>query len=394
MLVGDKRLIYLDYNATTPLDPQVFEAMLPVFSEIFGNPSSIHQIGRRARVLLDEARERAASVLGCKPSEIIFTSGGTESNNLAIFGIARLFKSRGRHIVISSVEHHSVLNCCEYLAGQEGFDVSYLPVNSEGMVDPEDVKRRLRKDTILVSVMAANNEIGTLQPVREIGAICRERGIVFHTDAAQWFGKEEFGGIDELNADLVTLCAHKIYGPKGAALLYVRSPLKPSPIIFGGRHENELRAGTENLAAIVGLVRAMELFLKPPVFRRDRLEPLAERLINLIGRLPDATFRGALKARDRLCNTVAFTVDGVDSAVIIAALDIEGICVSSGSACSSGALEPSHVIAAICGEGSARSLIRFSLGRETVLEDIERVESVLPEIIRRALRATSGAGRR
>lgn len=384
-----KTTIYLDYNATTPLAPEVFGAMRPFFQEIFGNPSSIHQIGRRARVFLDEFREKAAAILSCKPSEIIFTSGGTESNNLAIFGIARLLKNRGRHIITSAIEHHSVLNCCEYLAEQEGFDITYLPVSPEGKVNPDDVKSAIKKETILVSIMAANNEIGALQPIREIGAICRERGIIFHTDAAQWFGKEPFNNIEELNADVVTICAHKIYGPKGAALIYIRSPLKPQPLIMGGKHENELRAGTENLAAIAGLVKAMELFIKPPVFNRQKLEPLSNRLISLVKNIPAVKFRGPSSPEERLCNTVAFTIDGIDSAVILAALDIEGICASSGSACSSGALEPSHVIAALGSPQNARSLIRFSLGRETTEADIDRVESVLPDIISRAIRLTS-----
>lgn len=378
-----KPVIYFDYNATTPLDERVFEEMRPFFLQTYGNPSSIHQIGRQARVHLDEARERAAKTLGCKPVEIVFTSGGTESNNLAIFGIARLLKNKGNHIITSSIEHHAVLNCCEYLAKYEGFELTYLPVDNEGRVNPDDVKRAIRKETILVSVMAANNEIGTIQPITEIGAICRQTGVVFHTDAAQWFGKEPFEKIDDLNADLVSICAHKIHGPKGAGLLYIRSPLKPRPIIFGGKHENELRAGTENLPAIIGLVKAMELFIKPPVFSREKLEPLAQKIISLIEKLPNATFRGSYK--NRLCNTVAFTVNGVDSAVILAGLDIEGICASSGSACSSGALEPSHVIEALGSPENARSLVRFSLGRENTPEEVDYLESVLPGIVSRAV---------
>jgi len=265
------RTVYFDYNATTPLDPHVREAMLPYLGEIWGNPSSVHRVGRQARALLDEARDRAAAVLSCKPSEIIFTSGGTESNNLAIFGAARSLRSKGRHIITSAVEHHAVLNCCEYLAKNEGFELTVLPVQPDGTVTLDALKNALRSDTILVSIMAANNEIGCVQPVAELGALCREKGVLFHTDAVQWFGKEPFENIGQFNAELVSLCAHKIHGPKGAGLLFAESPLRPGPILFGGGHENERRAGTENLASIIGLVEALERFVKEPVFSREQL---------------------------------------------------------------------------------------------------------------------------
>jgi cysteine desulfurase len=218
--------IYFDYNATTPLDPQVRAAMLPFLEEIWGNPSSVHQIGRRARALLDDARDRCAAVLGSKGSEVIFTSGGTESSNLAIFGTARLLREKGRHLITSSIEHHAVLHGFNYLERHEGFTVTRLPVDATGRVSVDDLRRALRPDTTLVSVMAANNETGTLQPVAELGALCRERGIIFHTDAVQWFGKEPFADIHQFNADLVSICAHKFHGPKGAGALYIRSPLR------------------------------------------------------------------------------------------------------------------------------------------------------------------------
>ena len=223
------RTIYFDYNATTPLDPAVRDAMLPFLGEIWGNPSSVHHVGRQARALLDDARDRAAKFLGAKPSEIIFTSGGTESNNLAIFGTARLLKPKGRHLITSTIEHHAVLHCFDYLEKKEGFEVTRLPVDSDGRVSPDDLKKAIRPDTILVSVMAANNEIGTIQPVAELGAICRERGIVFHTDAVQWFGKEPFENIGQFNADLVSVCAHKFHGPKGrrTALRQISAPSRP-----------------------------------------------------------------------------------------------------------------------------------------------------------------------
>ena len=258
--------IYLDYNATTPLDPAVRAAMLPFLDEIWGNPSSVHHVGRRARALLDEARDRAAKVLGAKPSEIIFTSGGTESNNLAILGTARSLKTKGKHLITSVIEHPAVLQCFDYLEKNDGFSITKLPVNVEGRVSVDDLKRAIRSDTVLVSVMAANNEIGTIQPVAELGAVCRERGIVFHTDAVQWFGKEPFDNIGQFNADLVSLCAHKFHGPKGAGMLFIKSPLHPDPILFGGGHENERRAGTENLPAISGFIVALENFVIVPVF--------------------------------------------------------------------------------------------------------------------------------
>jgi len=377
------RTVYFDYNATTPLDPQVREAMLPFLGDIWGNPSSVHHVGRRARALLDDARDRAAGVLRCKPSEVIFTSGGTESANLAIFGTARLLKEKGRHLITSAVEHHAVLHSCEYLVRKEGFEVTHLPVDANGRVSPESLAKAFRPDTILVSVMSANNEIGTVQPVAELGAMCRERGVRFHTDAVQWFGKEPFSDIHHFNADLVSVCAHKIHGPKGAGALFIRSPLHPDSVLFGGGHENERRAGTENLAGIIGLVEAMERFVRQPVFGRDKLLPLSDRLCRLLEGLEGVR---VLASRDaRLANTVSFVVEGSDSIALLAGLDIEGICASSGSACSAGSLEPSHVVKALgVGPDLTNSLVRFSIGRETTMEEIEYAEQVVPQVIRRA----------
>ena len=380
-----KPTVYFDYNATTPLDPHVREAMLPFLGEFFGNPSSVHHVGRQARALLDDARDRTATVLKCKPSEVIFTAGGTESVNLAIFGTARLLKSQGRHIVTSAIEHHAVLHCCDYLAKSEGFEVTHLTVDNDGKVSVASLQKALRPDTILVSIMAANNEIGTLQPVSELGAICRERGVKFHTDAVQWFGKERFDSVQQFNADLVSICGHKFHGPKGVGALFVRSPLLPDPILFGGGHENERRAGTENLAGIMGFVEALERFVRQPVFEADRLGPMTERLITLIDGLEGTEFVGS--RGQRLNNTAALVVRGADSISLLAGLDMEGICASSGSACSAGSLEPSHVIAALGVERELQnSLVRFSLGRETTMEELEYVERTLPEVIHRARR--------
>jgi cysteine desulfurase len=377
------RTVYFDYNATTPLDAAVREAMLPFLDGIFGNPSSVHHVGRRARSLLDDARDRAAKVLGAKPSEVVFTSGGTESNNLAIFGVARLLKPKGRHIITSVIEHHAVLHCVDYLAKTEGFEITRLPVSREGLVSPEDLKRTIRPDTILVSIMAANNEIGAIQPVAELGAICRERGVLFHTDAVQWFGKEPFQNIHQFNADLVSICAHKFHGPKGAGILFIKSPLLPDPLQFGGGHENERRAGTENLAAIIGCVEALERFVRQPVFDREKILPLSLRLIEMVQHIPGAELLG--DANHRLVNTVSFVVRGTDSIALLAGLDLEGICASSGSACTAGSVEPSHVILGLGLEKAlANSLVRFSLGRENTEEDVSFAERVVPAVIKRA----------
>ncbi len=377
------RTVYFDYNATTPLDQQVREAMQPFLTDTWGNPSSVHHVGRRARALLDDAHDRAGSVLGCKPSEVVFTSGGTESANLAILGTARAFKTKGRHLVTSAIEHHAVLNCFEYLQKREGFDTTYLPVDPEGRVSPDALEQALRPDTVLVSIMAANNEIGTIQPVAELGEICRRHGVKFHTDAVQWLGKEEFPGIHQFNADLVSICAHKIHGPKGSGALFIKSPLRPEPIILGGGHENERRAGTENLAAIVGLVEALERFTRPPVFSTEKLGPLTTRLLKDIDQIEGARFVGSRQCR--LANTVSFVVEEADSIALLAGLDIEGICASSGSACSAGSLEPSHVVKALgFDDRLSNALVRFSLGRESTTEEVEYVSGVLPAIIRRA----------
>jgi len=376
------RTIYFDYNATTRLDPAVREAMLPFLGDVWGNPSSVHHLGRKARALLDDARDRAAKFLGAKPSEIIFTSGGTESNNLAVLGTARLLKSKGKHLITSTVEHHAVLHCFDFLEAHEGFEVSRLPVNSQGRVSPDDLKHAIRHDTVLVSVMAANNEIGTIQPILELGAFCRERGVVFHTDAVQWFGKEPFQAISQFNADLVSICAHKFHGPKGAGLLWIKSPLQPFPILLGGSHENERRAGTENLAGIFGLVSALEKFVSPPVFDKPTLKPLIDKLISSIEKIDGCKL---VSPREHcLANTVSFVVEGADSIALLAGLDVEGIFASSGSACSAGSIEPSHVVVALGEKSTANSLVRFSLGRENSREDVDFVCSALPEIVKRS----------
>lgn len=385
------RTIYFDYNATTPLDPAVREAMLPFLGEIWGNPSSVHHIGRRARALLDDARDRCAKVLGAKPSEIIFTSGGTESNNLAIFGTARLLKPKGRHLITSAIEHHAVLHCCEYLAKKEGFELTVLPVDREGLVSPDALKQAIRPETILVSIMAANNEIGTVQPVSKLGSVCQESGVLFHTDAVQWFGKEPFASISQFNADLVSICAHKFHGPNGAGLLYLRSPLHPDPTHFGGAHENERRAGTENLPAIIGLTEALERFVCKPVFDSGNLLPLTLKLAEAVNAISGVQLVGS--SNQRLANTLSFVVPGSDSISLLAAFDLIGICASSGSACSAGSIEPSHVISALgFPRQTANALVRFSLGRESNDEEVVFVVNALPALIGRVQRAQQDRG--
>lgn len=374
--------IYLDYNATTPLDPGVREVLLQALDQDWGNPSSVHALGRKARARLDEARERLADLLGCQPNELIFTSGGTEANNLAVLGTARALRSRGRHLICSSVEHPAVLHAFQYLARYEGFVLTLLPVDALGRVDPEDLSRALRPETVLVSVMAANNETGTRQPISDLGRLCRSRGVLFHTDAVQWFGKTAFNGIGDLEADLVSLCAHKFHGPKGVGALYVRSPFHPHSLLLGGSHENERRAGTENLPNIVGLAEAAARFIRPPVFVDADLRPWRDRLASVLAGHPAVTLRGC--QREGLSNTLAFTVRGTDSIALLAALDLAGVCASSGSACASGSLEPSHVLRAMgVTPAEAGSLVRLSLGRDNTDAEVRRVGGLLPGLIDR-----------
>jgi cysteine desulfurase len=384
------RTLYFDYNSTTPLDPLVRAAMRPFLEAEFGNPSSVHHVGRRARAALDEARERTARVLACKPGEVMFTSGGTESNNAAILGAARLRRETGRHLITSAVEHHAVLNCFEHLHRREGFQLTLLPVDQAGRVDPSDLERAFRPDTALVSIMAANNETGTLQPVAELGRLCRQRGILFHTDAVQWFGKLPLKRVEEFNADLVSLCGHKLHGPKGVGALFIRSPLRLEPLLFGGPQEGEHRAGTENVAACVGLADALGRFISPPVFPPRQMENLTASLASLLRAVPGLEFRGALD--QRLPNTLALTVTGCDSSSMLAALDLEGICASSGSACSAGSVTPSHVLRAMgVSPTLASSFLRFSLGRDSEADQVALVAEALLRIVERIRRAGKSA---
>lgn len=375
------RRIYFDYNATTPLDGGVARAMA-LADTAWGNPSSIHALGRESRALLDDARYRLAALWRCRPSDVVFTGGGTEANNLALFGAVRALP-RGSRFAVSSIEHPAVLHAARDLARRDGFALEELPVDSAGQTRLEAVEAALRAGARLVSVMAANNEVGTVQPIGEIGRLCRSHGALFHTDAVQAFGKLPFDGLGPWEADLVTLCPHKFHGPRGAGALYTRSPMRFAPAQVGGAQENEKRAGTENLGAILGLVAACERFLAPPVFDPAPLFGWTRTLAAAAADLPGV--RVWSPQGGRLPNTVAFTVQGADALGLLANLDLAGVCASSGSACSAGSLEPSHVLTAMgAGRAEAASLVRLSLGRENTDDEVERVVSLLPEVVRRA----------
>ncbi len=378
------RRVYLDHNATTPLDSRVVEAMQPYLGECFGNASSPHYYGRQAQQALEASRALAAKMIGAKPDEIIFTSGGTESDNIALRGIA--YHKGSGHIITSSVEHHAVLRTCDALAG-EGFTVTFLPVDSRGVVDPDEVKRSIRRDTILISVMRANNETGVVEPIPEIGLIARERGIPFHCDAVQAMGKIPVD-VDSLHADLLSLSAHKIYGPKGTGALFVKKGTTLSPLITGGHHEKGLRAGTENVPAIVGFARALQIavdeldaYMTQVLHLRNKLES------NMLRDIDGITVHG--DGADRLPHTSCMGFAAVEAESILLHLDLKGIAASSGSACTTGEPEHSHVLTAMgVAPEIAQGTIRFSLGRENTEEEIEYAADVLKTAVNR-LRAIS-----
>jgi len=373
-------MIYLDYNATTPLAPEAFAAMRPFLEEHFGNPSSIHAAGREARAAIDDARDRLAQLLGVKPHEIIFTSGGTESDNLAVIGLARAQASRGKHVITCATEHHAVLHACEHLQKKEGFRVTWLPVDAGGRLEAKQVAEAMTPETTLVTIMCANNETGVLQPVHEIGPFCRERGVLFHSDAIQSFGKEplQAGGFDALS-----LAAHKFHGPKGAGLLYLRAGLSVERLQHGGTHENERRPGTENTAAIAGMARAAELACEKMETERSRQAALRERLWQgIFAAFPAAVRNG--NPRHSLANTLNVSFPGLEGESLLINLDLAGICASSGSACMVGSIVPSHVLLAMgVAPELARATVRFSLGKETTTGEIETTISRLPAIFSR-----------
>ncbi len=390
---GPMLRVYADHGATTLVDPRVVDAMLPFFSSKFGNASSVHQWGQEAREAVDVARERVAGAVGATPAEIVFTSGATESDNFAILGAAYANDAKGRHLVTSSVEHHAVLEPCRFLESR-GWEVTYLPVDRHGTVDPDDVRRAIRDDTVLVSVMHANNEIGTIEPVAEIGRRARERGVLMHTDAAQSTGLLSIN-VDDLSVDLLSMSAHKRYGPKGIGALYVRKGAKVSRIQHGGSHERNRRGGTENVPGIVGFGAAIEIALDSKEEEAARLERLRDRLIQSLRGIEGAHLNG--HPTRRLPGNVNFSFEGVDSESLLMALDFQGVAASSGSACTSGSLEPSHVLAAIGLPAEiAAGTVRLSLGRGNTEAEIDALAHVVPEVVgslRAATRRMSKAAR-
>ena len=380
--------IYLDHNATTPVRPEVYDAMEPFFRDRFGNASSIHRYGQEARSAVEEARSRVAGLVNARPGEIYFTSGGTESDNLALKGIAYTRRTHGRHIITTNIEHSAVLNSCGFLE-REGFEVTYLPVDEYGRIDPGQVADALTDHTILISIMHANNEIGTVQPVDEIGRIARDKGAYFHTDAVQSAGKLPVD-VEAMHADLLSLSGHKIYGPKGVGAIYIRKGVEIEPTAHGGHHENDVRSGTENTVGIVGLGKAAELAAEE---REGEFRHLSEMRDALEARIrfeiEDVRING--HPERRLPGTLNVSFPGAEGESLIMSLDLAGIAVSSGSACTSGTIEPSHVLLAL-GQDPRTALgsIRFSFGRDNTMRDVDYVMSRLPGIVSR-LRDVSAA---
>jgi cysteine desulfurase len=381
-------MIYLDYNATTPLAPEARAAMAPYFETHFGNPSSIHQAGRAARAAIDDSRDRVAQVLGAKPHEIIFTGGGTESDNLAVIGLARNRRPQGKHLVTTRTEHHAVLQAFEFLEKHEGYEVTWLGVNHEGRICLTELEAALRPDTTLVSIMSANNETGTLQPVREAAALCRSRGVLFHCDAIQSFGKEPVCTSD---FDALSLASHKFHGPKGAGILYLKSGISIDSLQQGGAHENQRRPGTENVAAIVGTAKAVELAGRVSREEQQRQARLRDLLWEQIAAAdPSALLNGSRK--HRLSNTLNVSFPGLDGESLLMNLDLAGICASSGSACMVGSILPSHVLLAMgVPQEVARATVRFSLGKDTTHEEIVTAGARVETILRRHRQRTTGA---
>ncbi len=378
--MGSSRFIYLDHAATTAVDPRVVEAMLPYFASVYGNPSSPYRFAERARKALEQARAKVADILGARPSEIVFTSCGTESDNLALRGVALANRGRGKHLITTPIEHHAVLHTCEQLAREFGFRVTYVPVDSFGMVDPDAIGRAITPETVLISVMFANNEVGTIEPIAEIGRIARARGIPFHTDAVQ-AGSSLNLHVDELNVDLMALSGHKFYAPKGVGVLYVREGTRLLPTQTGGGQERHLRAGTENVPYIVSLAKALEMAYDDLDSEVPRLTALRDRLIEgVLERIPDAYLTG--HPVQRLPNSASFVFAGIEGESILLQLDLAGVAASSGSACTSGSEGPSHVLTALGLEASlARGSLRLTLGRENTAADVDYVLEALPGIV-------------
>jgi cysteine desulfurase len=392
-------MIYLDYNATTPLCETAREGMEPYFSKNFGNASSIHRAGRNARAAVDNARDKIAALIKAKPNEIVFTGGGTESCNLAVLGLARtrsdanspeckihVGAANSGHIICEKTEHHAVLHAVEHLEKHEGFEVTWLDTSHDGVVDLDQLAKSIRPETRLVSIMTANNETGVIQPIKEISKICRERGVLLHSDCVQAFGKID---IDMSLVDAASFAAHKFYGPKGVGFLFLRGGLSLQPVLFGGAHENQRRPGTENVPAIAGMAAAAEFVLANQHAEQDRLLKLRDELWNLISQnVPDAKLNG--ESAPRLANTLNVSLLGIDSEMLLIALDLKGVCASSGSACMVGSVSASHVLLAMgLPVERARSAVRLSLGKQTTAEEIAATGKIIGEIVDRVTKRKS-----
>ncbi|KHD15687.1 cysteine desulfurase NifS [Clostridium butyricum] len=373
--------VYMDYSATTYVKPEVLEEMMPYFTEKFGNPSSFYGISRETKRAIDTAREKVAKGLNCLPDEVYFTGGGSEADNWAIKGIASAHKNKGNHIITTKIEHHAVLHTCQYLE-KNGFEVTYLDVDSEGFINLDDLKNAITDKTILVSIMFANNEIGTIQPVKEIGEICREKKVFFHTDAVQAVGNVPID-VKEMNIDMLSLAGHKIYGPKGIGVLYIKKGIKIDNLIHGGAQEKNRRAGTENIASIVGLGKAMELATCNIEEHMEKMTSLRDRLIDGLLTIPYTNLNGP-RGEKRLPGNVNVRFRFIEGESILLSLDFKGVCASSGSACTSGSLDPSHVLLAIgLPHELAHGSLRLTLGAGSTEEDVDYVLEVTPPIIER-----------
>ena len=374
-----EREIYMDYAATTYIKPEVLEEMNPYFTQYFGNPSSIYHISRKTKMAIDIAREKIANSINARRDEIFFTGGGSEADNWAIKGVAFANRDKGNHIITSSIEHHAVLHTCEYLK-EQGFEITYLPVDEFGFINIEDLRSAITDKTILVSIMFANNEIGTIEPIKEIGEICREKGVIFHTDAVQAVGNVPID-VNDMNIDLLSMASHKFYGPKGMGALYIKKGIKIHNLIHGGAQERARRAGTENVAGIVGMGKAVEISVNNMETESKRLSYLRDKLIEAFLNIPGTKLNGT-NGDKRLPGNVNVSFENIDGETLLMTLDGMGICASSGSACSAGALEPSHVLLALkVLPELAKGSIRLSMGSGTTEEEVDYLIKVIPEII-------------
>ncbi|KAJ52807.1 cysteine desulfurase [Clostridium tetanomorphum] len=379
----DRKYVYMDYSATTYTKPEVLQEMIPYFTEKFANPSSkFYSISEEPRVAIDKARERVAKAINAKKDEIYFTGGGSEADNWAIKGIASAHKNKGNHIITTAIEHHAVLHTCKFLE-KNGFEVTYLPVDENGLIKIEDLKNAIKDTTILVSIMFANNEVASIQPIKEIGAVCRERKILFHTDAVQAIGHIAID-VEDMNIDLLSMAGHKFYGPKGIGALYIRKGIRIDNLIHGGGQEKGKRASTENVPSIVGMGKAIEIAVSELNEEAARLKALRDKLINgVMERIPYTKINGPV-GQNRLPGSANFSFIGIEGEALLLSLDFEGVCASTGSACASGSLDPSHVLLAMgLPHELAHGSLRLSLGAGSTEEDVDYVLNVLPEIVQR-----------